>query len=246
MKKIVPFKKEIIFKTNLSEITSISLEHSLHYEKDNLISGEFIISGEYRMNDNSPNTEPFSYNIPFDINMDERYILDKAVIDINDFYYEIINSKVLDVNIEVSIDKLEEQPLIIEEELIEEPQIEHELLDRQKPEVLEETFSKEEKTEEAQVVEEPKVIVEPKVVEEKKVVEKRCVEEEDIGEVSSLFDSLTNEETYVSYRICIIREGDNLESIMTRYNVSKEILEMYNDLNELKIGDKLIIPSVNS
>ena len=29
MKKIIPFKKDIIFKTNLAEITSISLEHTL-------------------------------------------------------------------------------------------------------------------------------------------------------------------------------------------------------------------------
>lgn len=242
MKKIVPFKKEIIFKTNLSEITSISLEHTLHYEKDNLISGEFVISGEYRMNDTSPNTEPFSYNIPFDINMDERYILDKAVIDINDFYYEIINSKVLDVNIEVLIDKLEEQPLIMEE-LIEEAQVEHELLNRDNLEETVETTEKEAPVELKKIVEEQHSL-EPKVVEEK--VEERCIEEEDISEVNSLFDSLTNEETYASYKICIIREGDDLESVMTKYSVSKEILEMYNDLSELKIGDKLIIPSVNS
>ena len=29
MKKIVPFKKDINFKTNIAEITSISLEHTL-------------------------------------------------------------------------------------------------------------------------------------------------------------------------------------------------------------------------
>ena len=109
MKKIVPFKKEIIFKSNVSEITSISLEHSLNIEDEHLISGEFIISGDYRINDNSTNTEDFLFNIPFDIHMDEKYVLDKAIIDINDFYYEIINSKVLEVNIEVSIDKLEEK-----------------------------------------------------------------------------------------------------------------------------------------
>ena len=123
MKKLIPFKKEIIFKTNLSEITSISLEHTLSILEENLISGEFIISGDYLMNDNSINTESFSFNIPFDIHMDEKYILDKSIIDINDFYYEIINSKVLEVNIEVSIDKLEEKTLIEEMkvELVEEP-----------------------------------------------------------------------------------------------------------------------------
>jgi len=206
MKKIVPFKKEIIFKSNLSEITSISLEHSLHYDSEHLITGQFIISGEYRMNDNSLNVDDFSFNIPFDINMDEKYILDKAVIDINDFYYEIINSKVLEVNIEVSIDKLEEKPLIEPViELIDEPVMEHQF---------------EELSEE--------------------------IEEVEKEEVKNLFDSFTDNEEYATYKVCIVRDGDSLESIMMRYNISKEQMELYNDLKEIKIGDKLIIPSVKS
>ena len=36
MKKIIPFKKDITFKTNLSEITSISLEHTLKSTKNSV------------------------------------------------------------------------------------------------------------------------------------------------------------------------------------------------------------------
>jgi len=236
MKKLVPFKKEIMFKSNLEEITSISLEHSLNIEDDHLISGEFIISGDYRMNDNSINTENFSFNIPFDIHMDDKYILDKAVIDINDFYYEIINSKVLEVNIEVLIDKLEEKLIEEEIELIDEPIIEHYL----------------EEIKEERCVEEPKqelVNEGEKEMERKKeetiTNEERCIEEENI-EVKSLFDNVTGEEEYSTYKVCIVRDGDSLESIMMRYNISKEQIGEYNDLNEIKIGDKLIIPSVKS
>lgn len=232
MKKIVPFKKEIIFKSNLSEITSISLEHSLHYESEHLITGEFIISGEYRMNDNSLNVDDFSFNIPFDINMDERYVLDKAIIDINDFYYEIINSKVLEVNIEVSIDKLEEKALIEPEiELIDEPVTEHHFEDLS--EILEENQENQ--------LEEEKIMN----FEKEEELENRCVEEEEV-EVKNLFDSFTDNEEYATYKVCIVREGDSLESIMMRYNISKEQMELYNDLKEIKIGDKLIIPSVKS
>lgn len=232
MKKLVPFKKEIIFKSNVSEITSISLEHSLSIEDENLISGEFIISGDYRINDNSINTEAFSFNIPFDIHMDEKYVLDKAVIDINDFYYEIINSKVLEVNIEVSIDKLEEKPLI---EVTKE-EIEVELEDEQFTiHELNEDRCIEETTKEEGVCE----------MEKEKKVEERCIEEETI-EVKSLFDNVTSEEEYATYRICIVREGDSIDSIMMRYNITKEQMELYNDLKEVKIGDKLIIPSVKS
>ena len=124
MKKLVPFKKEIIFKSNLEEITSISLEHSLNIKDDNLISGEFIITGDYKMTDASINREKFDFKLPFDIALDSRYDSKKLIIDIDNFYYEIINSKVLEVNVEVSIDKLEEK-LIEEIELIDEPRVVH-------------------------------------------------------------------------------------------------------------------------
>ena len=228
MKKLVPFKKEIIFKSNLEEITSISLEHSLNIEDEHLISGEFIISGEYRMNDNSVNTETFSYNIPFDIHMDEKYILDKSVIDINDFYYEIINSKVLEVNIEVSIDKLEEK-LIEEIELIDEPRVVH--------------YFEEESTKEDIIESKEEEKIERVIEMENIKEENRCVEEEG---VKTLFDSVTHEEEYATYKVCIVREGDSIENIINRYSITKEQMELYNDLNDVKIGEKLIIPNVKS
>ena len=56
MQKIVPFKKDILFKTNIGEIVSISLDHELDIN-DNLITGKFIISGEYKMLITSDNKE---------------------------------------------------------------------------------------------------------------------------------------------------------------------------------------------
>ena len=38
MKQIIPFKKELLFKTKVSEITSISLEHNLSLKEADLIS----------------------------------------------------------------------------------------------------------------------------------------------------------------------------------------------------------------
>ena len=212
MKKIVPFKKDIIFKTNVAEITSISLEHSLHLDKDNLITGEFHLNGEYLMTDASTDTEIFSYDIPFDIHLDERFIADNADIDIYDFYYEIIDNNVLSVNIEVSIDKLEEKE--VEKEVI----------------TLED------------VRKEP---VELNVEEERNVeVKEEKVEKIDINETSKEVKvEVTDNSDFTTYKIYILREEDNIETVMTKYNVSRECLEEYNNLNELKIGDKLIIPS---
>ena len=92
-----------LFKTNLSEITSISLEHNLNKEGISEISGNFVISGQYKIADTSVDVEDFSYELPFSINLDEKYILDKAEIDIDDFYYEIVNDSVLSVNIDVIV-----------------------------------------------------------------------------------------------------------------------------------------------
>lgn len=115
MKKIVPFKKDIIFKTDIEEVTSISLEHSLEKKQEYTIGGNFIVSGEYRITESSTSKESFSYELPFEINLDEKYELKDATIDIDDFYYEIINNKVLSVSIDVAIDKLEEKELPKEE-----------------------------------------------------------------------------------------------------------------------------------
>lgn len=212
MKKVIPFKKEIIFESNIAEITSISLEHNLEI-KDNSVIGSFDISGSYKMTLTSTITEDFNYNIPFEIALDERYLLDNAMADIDDFYYEILNDRVLSINIEVGIDEIEEiemedkMPNIIEESK------EFEELNREESSDIENTQE-----------------------------EKRCIEEE--NPISNVFTSVSDVETYKSYTVYIVRENDTIESILTKYSVSKEELEVYNNLEELKIGDKLIIPNV--
>lgn len=215
MKKIVPFKKDIIFQTNLAEIISISLEHTLSIEEDNMIKGKFIISGEYKMLETSVNTDPFSYELPFVVDMDEKYILDKAEVDIDDFYYEIVNDNILSVHIDVAINHLEEKEE--KEEVVME---EKELVRTDLP-----------------LKEEESVVEEKRSVE---VEEKRCIEEEDIP---NLFTQVDTQETYKSYTVYIVRENDTIETILEQYQVTKEELELYNDLSEIKIGDKIIIPA---
>lgn len=113
MRQIIPFKKELLFKTKISEITSISLEHTLHLATDNLISGEFHISGDYKMTEASINREKFNFTLPFEIDLDSDYIVDTTLIDIDNFYYEVVNDDSLQVNIDVFVDG--EKKEIIEE-----------------------------------------------------------------------------------------------------------------------------------
>ena len=213
MEKIVPFKRDISFETKIAEIRSISLEHTYEIQ-NNLISGTFIISGNYKLTDTSTNVDPFKFEIPFDISIDSRYELNKATVDINDFFYELINNEVLSVSITLIIDNLKEK----EEREMEEIQEEKQEVEEIKPVSYEEA-EKDDETEEVKPVS-----ASPETV-------------------KSIFDNMDENEGYVVYKVHIVTENDTVESIMEKYDVTKEALEAYNDLNDLKIGDKLIVPA---
>ena len=54
-----------------------------------------------------------------------------------------------------------------------------------------------------------------------------------------------DEKEYSIYRVYVIGENDTLNSILDKYKVTKEDLEEINDLSNLKVGTKLIIPSID-
>ncbi len=222
MKKLVPFKKDIMFDNNIAEINSISLEHEVNVKKDNLISGKFIISGDYKMTDTSVNLDNFEYELPFNINIDKKYYIDEAEVDISDFYYEVINNKVLSVNIELTVDNVEE--------VREDPVMERNEEVAQK---AEERLEQVEKVKDEVIEEEVTESTEPSTDNE---------DRESVN-VKSLFDGLDEHEVYVVYKVHIVTENDTIESIIEDYGVTKEQLEAYNSLSDIKIGDKLIVPA---
>lgn len=219
MKKIVPFKKDIEFDSNIAEISSISLEHTLKLKEENLVSGEFIISGTYKMTEASLNVDPFEYKLPFDISIDKKYDTKNIDVDINDFYYEVINNEILSISIEVVLDGLEEKSEEEEEIRMTEEKIET-LEDR-------EEVDKAEDTQTVSTVEE----------------NSEEVNREEDNTVKSIFEGLDENERYAVYKVHIVTENDTTESIISEYGITRDELEAYNDLSELKIGDKLIIPS---
>jgi hypothetical protein len=225
MNKLIPFTKEIVFDSNIYEITSISLENTLG-KNNNIISGDFIVSGEYRITETSINTLPFKYNIPFTIDIDETYDISAASIDINDFYYEIINDKVLAINIEVIVDNVKE--ILYERnedmnDLINDNNLDLSMIDDINITNVDTDIN---------ITNVDTDINIPDV----------SITSDDIKK--SLFNDLETKDNYVNYRVYIVRENDNLDSICNKYNVDKDILSEYNDLNDLKIGDKVIIPYV--
>lgn len=252
MKQILPFKKELLFKTKVSEITSISLEHTLSLKKDDLISGEFIITGDYKMTEGSINREKFKFKLPFDIALDSRYDMDSIMIDIDNFYYEIINNESLKVNIDVYVEgeKIEEQPVeddktivdsipiiekdnIIEETLIEDKTIE--VFSNKK-----EDNKKEDRSQTEEIIDLFKEKYTPSV--DVSIPKKIVMEGKNNLEEFNLFDNIESKETYVTYYVYIVKEEDTVEKIMEKYNVTRESLEHYNKLDNITMGMKLIIP----
>ena len=50
---------------------------------------------------------------------------------------------------------------------------------------------------------------------------------------------------YSIYRVYVVVEGDTLSNILEKYKITSEELSYYNDINNIKPGVKLIIPSVD-
>ena len=111
MKKIIPFNNILDFKTDVKEITAISLEHEIKKYPD-MISGVFYISGEYKITEGLLEKEKFNFELPFDIALTNNYEIDSLLVDIDDFRYDLISDKSLKVNIDLYIDGEEiEKPL---------------------------------------------------------------------------------------------------------------------------------------
>jgi polyribonucleotide nucleotidyltransferase len=56
-----------------------------------------------------------------------------------------------------------------------------------------------------------------------------------------LFSNLDDTETYTTYYVYIVKEEDTIDKIMTKYGVTKEDLEAYNDISTIKPGDKVTV-----
>ncbi len=245
MKQIIPFVKDIDFNTKISEITSIALEHNLKLENNDSIVGTFDISGKYKINDVSVNEESFEKELNFDITLDDKYDKSKVIFDIDNFYYEIINDNILRVHIDVLANNLvyyrEEKKEEIKQEETKEPYFEDISND-----IKEEDLREDKKEDENMIMEES--VLESRTEENKEAPEKEVREEENVkeerkGDFTASF--IKTEEKYSTYKIHIIRENENIDTIKEKYGTTEEELSKYNNLDSVILGTKLIIPISN-
>lgn len=207
MKEIIPIKKDIVFKTKISEICEISLEHNYKVETD-LVTGKIFLNGSYKMTEASVIEEDFMYTIPFEISISKRINKDTVNVIIDEFNYDI-EKDILKININLCLTCEETEEVsdyidsFVNDEIIEIPE---------------------------EVEKEPIVNIDEK--------------EQINTNITSITNNI-NENNYYTYKIYIVKEGDTIENIARKYNIDLKYIKEYNDITNINIGDKLIIPQIN-
>ena len=218
MKKKVTFDKQIEFPTMIGEITAISLEEDLSFVDNSNLEGNLLLTGKYRLTEASRLDEDFDFKIPTEIALTEKLDLDTVKVDITDFSYELDSNNSIICHIELTIEgvEVEEDDEIVVEKL-------------------------EERECDGDIEKEIEI---PKKEEVEEEVEEEQIEED--NKRDSLFIGLKEDkETYGTFLVYIIRQNESLNSIIEKYNTSLEEIEKYNDIKDLSIGTKLIIPLLN-
>ena len=271
MKKIISLNKKIEFPTMIGEVTAISLEPTLTFIDESNVAGDFIISGRYKMTEASRLEEDFNYKIPIEIILTEKIDLPTAKVDVEDFYYEIEEDDTMICYIDVKVEGVEliedereeiteEIPVIIENNIPPEEflceqdrnsNIElNEYNENEQKQVLEKFTINDNKIRECDS--EKNIEMEnnnmPKSEEIiiKEEPNETSTKQETPENVGSLFSSFKDsDETFSTYSVYILRNEEPVETILEKYKVTREELEKYNDLTNLSIGTKIIIPTIN-
>ena len=227
MKKIIPFSKDLLFKTKIGEITSIALDNTLKLE-GNLVSGEFLINGTYKIVENGESEEKFHYDVPVDITIDNKYDASNCIISIDDFSYEIINEEYLKVNISVMLDDLDikDDPIETIEVSVDDRDIGLEEKEIE-PTVIDNSI-------ENSTINNIQVDLDSKV----NVNTKNDIEKE-------LFTNIDDTPEYSIYRVYTMKDDDTIDKILETFGINRELLAEYNDLDNIVVGSKIIIPSID-
>ena len=255
MKKIVPFNNVLELASDACEITAISLEHDINIA-DDTISGLFYINGEYKMTDGAINRKQFNFELPFDIALGSNYDRSSMVVDIDDFRYELVERNKLKVNIDLYIDgEVKEIVNDMEAKDI------REIVDDKEVKDIDNNDNDEEVLEDIMPIERKiDLISEMLDNEEDKDGNQMNIDNININNNNNenvndnannnddnhsdmIFNGFNEEEKYVTYRVYRVATDDTIGKILEKYNVTKEDLLPYNNIEDIKPGDKLIIPT---
>ena len=267
MKENKRIEKELLFKNNIKDITSISLDSDYKINKKEIV-GNFIINGDYKIHEVSINREKFNFKIPFKHELDSDIDEKTIKLEITNFEYDY-NKDELIVNIEYDITGDRKDVLIFDdEETLEEflSSREIEIVDTRIDEIKQEIKKEETKeiskplnedrktTETEELTEnELNIEIESEIKEmdsklnidiktENEIIQPQTEERENIKTDEIINNVGKIDDAYVTYKVYTINSNETLESIVIKYHTTIDELKEYNDLNNLSINDKIIIP----
>ncbi len=238
MKKIINYEKDILFKTNIGELTSISLEHDFTLD-ENILKGDFLVSGEYKPNELSINKESFEYRLPLEYELPLTVDVDTLSYDIDDFEYTV-KDDCLTVFIDFGV-RYEEKaiepriPDITEKDLNDEPQPDDVELPMLVDENCENDLDRVESLQEEPQPDEPEGS--PTIE-----IDDGPVDRLDEEDQETIVNSFLETDEYITYHVHIVREGDTIDSIAEKYGCSTELIKQYNDFETIEEKMKLLIP----
>ena len=237
MSEAFEINREFLFKTNIHEITSISIEQNYDIVENN-IEGEFDISGDYRLHEISINKEEFSFKIPFSHKIEDSINLDTVELEVTDFTYDFKNGDELSVHIEYLINGDKNiQEFNNEKEL-------NDFLDNNQAEII--SFKDiEDKTDKGEIIEEESIRDSDAILlEENSKINNEIVMPKVIEEVPQnlILNSINKDDEFVKYHIHMVTINDTIESICNKYGINIGTLKKYNTFENLELNMKLLIP----
>jgi len=273
MKKIVPFNNVLEFNTDVKEITAISLEHEINKSPDMIsgvfyITGEYKIaeglldrekfsfelpfdialSNNYRQDSLLVDIDDFRYDLISDkslkVNIDlyidgevEELTTDNSNDDSLDFF-DREELEELEITEDLGLTEEFDEETVDTEDMY--TKVQEELEHEEVPEEFEEESSNEFMQVEPERIDLLKEMLNN--TEEETMDEELNVINNNENENNNIFEP-NKEEKYVTYRVYKVEENDTIDTIITKYNVTKEMLADYNNIENITPGDKLIIPT---
>lgn len=225
MNQKIEFKKDCMLKTYVSSITDISLTHDYKI-LDDTIEGYFDVTGSYKVTMSSVETESFMFTIPFTIALSS--LIDKDTIDLklSDFNYSVEK----DVLTLKSFLDMDYQEIEIKEDIKDNEEIDN---------MINDLIDKESTTDIKSPSEFHNEVMLDNVLDSKEEVStKEKVSEKNFN---TIFNEV-KESNFSKYKVYIMRSEDTLESILVKYNVTMDEIKEYNDIDNINIGSKIVIP----
>lgn len=225
MNQKIEFKKDCMLKTYVSSITDISLTHDYKI-LDDTIEGYFDVTGSYKVTMSSVETESFMFTIPFTIALSS--LIDKDTIDLklSDFNYSV-EKDVLHLKMFLDMDY---QEIEIKEDIKDNEEIDN---------MINDLIDKESTTNIKSPSEFHNEVMLDNVLDSKEEVStKEKVSEKNFN---TIFNEV-KESNFSKYKVYIMRSEDTLESILVKYNVTMDEIKEYNDIDNINIGSKIVIP----